>query len=109
MPVNVVMVNDNVLIRPEGVKVSKGGILIPDSAEKKDRPCKGVVLDCGPGVDDAHGKFQKMPYKPGMRTLFHQYPSLMMDDPENPGEVLYVIAQRQIVGVLTDKGGKVNG
>lgn len=102
---DVEMVNDNVLIRPEGVEKSKGGIFIPDSAEKKDRPTKGVILKCGPGVQ-RDGKFQKMPYSQGMRALFHQYPSLMMDDPENPGRVLYVINQNQIVGVLTDKGGK---
>lgn len=99
------MTNDNVLIRPEGVEKSKGGIYIPDSAEKKDRPSKGVILKCGPGVD-RDGKWEKMPYSPGMRTLFHQYPSLMMDDPENPGRVVYVISQKQIVGVLTDGGKK---
>jgi co-chaperonin GroES (HSP10) len=102
---DVEMTNDNVLVRPEGVEVSKGGIIMPDSAEKKDRPTKGVVIKCGPGVE-RDGKWEKMPYSVGMRVLMHQYPSLMLDDPEKPGKVLYVISQRQIVGVLTDKAVK---
>lgn len=106
MGIGVMMTNDNVLIRPELMDKSKGGIIIPDSANKKDRPTRGVVLEVGEGKNDQTGKFVKMPYRPGMRVLFHQYPSLFIDDPDNEGDLLYIVAQTQIVGVLTDKGGK---
>jgi co-chaperonin GroES (HSP10) len=105
--VNVEMTNDNVLIRPTHMEKSDGGIILPDSHNKKDRPVRGVILKCGPGADDAQGKWVKMPYRPGMHVMFHQYPSLMVDDPEKNGDVLYVIAQRQIVACEPGpKGGK---
>lgn len=105
MGIPVIMVSDNVLVRPEELTVSKGGIFIPDSAGKKERPSMGEILAAGEGAE-VDGKFQPMRYKVGMRVMYHTYPNLSIADPENPGRDLYVIQQKQIVGVMTDKGGK---
>ncbi len=46
---------DRVVVKPiEGEDVSKGGIILPDTA--KEKPQKGQVIAVGPGRLDADGK-----------------------------------------------------
>lgn len=53
-----------VLIQRERFQ-SKGGIIIPDEAGKRNAPSKGKVLATGPNADET--------IKPGMEVLFGQY------------------------------------
>lgn len=54
--------------RVEPSAVSKGGIIIPDSAKKK--PFEAEVLSVGPGRRDELGKLHLVGIKPGERVLF---------------------------------------
>jgi len=63
---------DRVLVkRLEQEEVTKGGIIIPDSA--KEKPMKGEVVAVGPGKIGDDGKAIKMHVAPGNLVLFNKY------------------------------------
>ncbi len=65
--------SDNVLIEPEKEEEkTKGGILLPDTAEKG-RPEKGKVVAVGPGKTNSAGKLIPMEVKKGDTVLFTKY------------------------------------
>ena len=64
--------NDNVLVeRIERDSVSKGGIIIPDTA--KEKPAQGIVVAAGPGKRDKAGKHIEIDAKCGEKVLFGKY------------------------------------
>ncbi len=64
---------DYVLIEPEREKEkTKGGILLPDTAEKG-RPEKGKVIAVGPGKTNSQGKVVPLEVKKGDVVLFTKY------------------------------------
>ena len=64
---------DNVLIEPEKEEEkTKGGILLPDTAEKG-RPEKGKVVAVGPGRTNSQGKVVPLSVKKGDVVLFTKY------------------------------------
>lgn len=64
--------NDNVLVeRIERDSVSKGGIIIPDTA--KEKPAQGIVVAVGPGKRDKSGKHIEIDAKCGEKVLFGKY------------------------------------
>jgi len=63
---------DRVLVkRLEQEEVTKGGIIIPDSA--KEKPMKGEIIAAGPGKIGDDGKHQKMNVSKGDLVLFNKY------------------------------------
>lgn len=63
---------DRVLVkRLEQEEVTKGGIIIPDSA--KEKPMKGEVIAVGPGKIGDDGKHLKMHVEKGDLVLFNKY------------------------------------
>lgn len=64
--------NDRVLVkRLEEETVTKGGIIIPDSA--KEKPQRGEVIAAGPGKLDDSGKRMPLNVKAGDIVLFAKY------------------------------------
>jgi chaperonin GroES len=64
--------NDRVLVkRTEEVQVTKGGILIPDTA--KEKPIEGRVVAVGPGKMSDAGSRMALQVKAGDRILFGKY------------------------------------
>ena len=64
--------NDRVLVkRLEEELVTKGGIIIPDSA--KEKPMRGEVIAVGPGKTGDDGKRAKMSVEKGDKVLFNKY------------------------------------
>lgn len=51
--------------------VSRGGIVIPDTAKK--RPLEGVVIKVGPGWRDQNGRRHSLGLEPGERVMFTKY------------------------------------
>ena len=63
---------DRVLVkRLEEEEVTKGGIIIPDTA--KEKPIKGEVVAVGPGKASEEGKVVKLSVKKGDKVLFNKY------------------------------------
>src|SRR5208283_4668863 len=56
----------------EEEKITKGGIVLPDSAEKE-KPIRGKVLAAGPGKRNDKGEVQPMGVKVGDTVLFKKY------------------------------------
>jgi chaperonin GroES len=64
--------NDRILIkRLEEEEMTKGGIIIPDSA--KEKPAEGEVIAVGKGKVNDKGDRIKMDVKVGDRVLFSKY------------------------------------
>ncbi|KUJ96658.1 MAG: 10 kDa chaperonin [Desulfonauticus sp. 38_4375] len=57
--------------RLEEEEVTKGGIIIPDTA--KEKPIKGEVVAVGPGKTTDDGKTIPMSVKVGDKVLFNKY------------------------------------
>ncbi len=73
MKLNFKPLNDHLFIEPVAEeKITKSGIVLPESAEKE-RPIKGVVVATGPGRLDEKGKRVKMSVKVGDTVLFKKY------------------------------------
>lgn len=63
---------DRVLVkRLEQEEVTKGGIIIPDSA--KEKPMKGEIIAVGPGKIGDDGKHVQMHVSQGDLVLFNKY------------------------------------
>ena len=90
-------ISDHVLIEPiKGEEKSKGGILLPQTAEKE-RPEQGKVIAVGPGKKDETGKIIPLEVKPGDKVLFTKYGpnEIKVDDKE------YLIAKEEdILAIL---------
>ena len=90
-------ISDHVLIEPiKGEDKSKGGILLPQTAEKE-RPEQGKIIAVGPGKKDETGKIIPMEVKPGDKVLFTKYGpnEIKVDDKE------YLIAREEdILAIL---------
>ncbi len=64
--------HDRVLIRRVGQEEkTRGGILIPDTAQEK--PMEGEIVAVGPGARGEDGKLQSLDVKTGDRVLFGKW------------------------------------
>ncbi len=64
--------NDRVLVkRTEELTVTKGGIVIPDSA--KEKPIEGKIVAVGPGKMSEQGQRMTLQVKEGDKVLFGKY------------------------------------
>lgn len=85
----------NVLVRPlENVQMSKGGIVLPDSA--KEKPQEGEVLAVGAGKW-IEGKLVPLDVAIGDKVLFTKYaPNEVKVD----GEELYILEEKDILAII---------
>ncbi len=86
-----------VLVQRSKALSSKGGILLPDSAQEK--PKEGVILACGPGKRDENGTIQPLFVKVGDKVLFGSYAGTEVKS-DNPNEELLILSEDDILGVL---------
>ena len=64
--------NNRILVkRMEEENITKGGIIIPDTA--KEKPIKGTVIAVGPGLRDDKGARIPLEVKEGDLVLFSKY------------------------------------
>lgn len=79
-------------------KTTKGGIVLPDTAEKE-KPIKGKVLAIGPGKRGEDGNVQPMPVKVGDVVLFKKYGP---DEIEIDGKKYLVGDEDDILAVIEE-------
>ena len=77
-------------------KVTKSGIVIPDSAEKE-KPIKGKVLATGPGKLNERGERVPMSVKVGDMVLFKKYGP---DEIEIEGKKYLVGDEEDILAII---------
>lgn len=94
---NIKPLRDRVLIERSKAQTSKGGILLPDSAQEK--PKEGIVLAVGPGKMDDEGKMIQMNVKKGDRVLFTSYAGTEVPNITEGTEWL-IIPEDDLLGIL---------
>jgi chaperonin GroES len=90
--------NDRVLVkRMEEVQVTKGGILIPDTA--KEKPIEGKVIAVGPGKMSEQGQRMALQLKEGDRVLFGKYAGTEI---KMEGDEFLMMREEDILAVISD-------
>ena len=92
---NIKPLGNRVLIKRSKAQTTKGGILLPDSAQEK--PKEGVVVAVGPGKFDENGTKESMQLKIGDRVLFSSYSGTEV---KNEDEEMLILSEDDILGVL---------
>lgn len=88
---------NRVLVQRSKAQTSKGGILLPDSAQEK--PKEGVVVAVGPGKTNESGAIDPLNVKVGDRVLFGSYAGTEVKNSENEEEYL-ILTEDDILGIL---------
>ena len=88
--------HDRVVVRRIGAEEkTKGGIIIPDTAQEK--PQEGEVIAVGPGGRDESGELIPIDVKPGSRVLFGKWSGTEV---KLDGEELLIMKESDIMGVI---------
>jgi chaperonin GroES len=74
---------------------TKGGIIIPDTAQEK--PSQGEILAVGPGGRDEAGKLIPIDLKTGDKVLFGKWSGTEV---KIDGEELLIMKESDIMGVI---------
>jgi chaperonin GroES len=88
---------NRVLIQRSKPQLTKGGILLPDSAQEK--PKEGTVVSTGPGKIDENGTREPMNVKVGDRVLFSTYSGTEVKNREGEEDYL-ILSEDDILGIL---------
>jgi chaperonin GroES len=91
--------HDRVVVRrvEEDTK-TKGGIIIPDTAQEK--PMQGEVIAVGPGGRDESGKLIPIDLKPGDFVLFGKWSGTEV---KIDGEELLIMKESDVMGIIEDR------
>lgn len=99
---NIKPLGNRILIQRAKAQTTKGGILLPDTAQEK--PKEGIVMATGPGKLDENGKREPLNVKVGDRVLFSSYAGTEIkniDLKEKDAEAEYLIlAEDDVLGIL---------
>ncbi len=88
--------HDRVVVkRVEGDTKTKGGIIIPDTAQEK--PQEGKVVAVGPGLRGEDGKLAKLDVKAGDHILFGKWSGTEI---KVDGEDLLIMKESDVMGVI---------
>jgi chaperonin GroES len=88
--------HDRVVVRRiTALEKTKGGIIIPDSAQEK--PSEGEVIGVGPGGRDENGKLTPIDIKVGDRVLFGKWSGTEV---KLDGEDLLIMKESDVMGVI---------
>jgi chaperonin GroES len=94
--------HDRVLVRRVAEEQkTKGGIIIPDTAQEK--PSEGEVIAVGPGARSEDGKVAPLDVKVGDRVLFGKYGGTEI---KVDGEDMIVLRESDILGIVEAEKSK---
>lgn len=88
--------HDRVVVkRVTSEEKTKGGIIIPDTAQEK--PQEGEIVAAGPGARDEAGKLVPLDVKKGDRVLFGKWSGTEV---KIDGQELLIMKESDIMGVV---------
>jgi chaperonin GroES len=87
---------NRVLVQRSKAPTSKGGILLPDSAQEK--PREGKVIAAGPGKRNENGQLETISVKVGDTILFGSYAGTEVKHLE---EEYLILSEEDILGILS--------
>lgn len=88
---------NRVLIKRSKSNTSKGGILLPETAQEK--PKQGEVVAVGPGTLDDAGKLKPLNVRVGDCVMFSSYAGSEVKTSDDQAEYL-IMSEDDILGVL---------
>jgi chaperonin GroES len=88
---------DRVLVKLSEIKVSKGGILLPETVQEKIR--QGEVVTVGPGKPDDKGNLKSLEICAGDTVLFSSYAGTEVKTDDDQANFL-IVSESDILGVL---------
>lgn len=89
---------NRVVIKRQTAQATKGGILLPDSAQEK--PKTGEVIAVGPGKINDQGQHIPMHVKVGDKVLFTKYAGSSVDLEGLFDEEILVMSEDDIMAIL---------
>ena len=96
---NLKPLNDRVIIKAkEAVEVSKGGIILPDTASKE-KPVEGVVVAVGPGKLGEDGKRVALAVKENDKVIYSKYAGTEIKVDE---ESYLILREEDILAIVTE-------
>jgi chaperonin GroES len=91
--------HDRVVVkRVEEDTKTKGGIIIPETAQEK--PMQGEIIAVGPGARDESGKIVALDVKAGDRVLFGKWSGTEV---KIDGTEYLIMKESDIMGVIEEK------
>lgn len=88
---------NRVLVKRSKAQATKGGILLPETAQEK--PKEGEVVAAGPGCHNEEGVLEPLSVKVGDKVLFSSYAGTEVKNQENDDEYL-LLSEEDILAVL---------
>lgn len=86
-----------VLVRRVKAPQSKGGILLPESAQEK--PREGNVIAVGPGSFSKEGEFRKLELAIGDKVLFSSYAGTEIKTEDKDNEYL-ILSEDDVLAII---------
>ena len=97
---NLTPLHDRLIVRPAPpAEVTKGGIILPDTAQEK--PQQGEVLAIGTGKIDDNGKTLPMAVKVGDTVLYGKYSGTEINA---GGEDVLIMRESDVFAIVTSNG-----
>ena len=94
--VNLRPLADRVIVKPmETEEITKGGIIVPDTA--KEKPIEGTIVAVGPGKVTEDGKLFKLEVKEGDKVLYGKYSGTEVTV---EGEVYLIMRESDIFAII---------
>jgi len=91
---------DRIVVQPlEAEEVTKGGIILPDTA--KEKPHEGKIVAVGRGKLDDNGKVQPLELKVGDRVLYGKYSGNEIKTKD--GKELLIMREEDVLAVISSK------
>ena len=96
---NLKPLNDRVIVNPqEAVEMSKGGIILPDTASKE-KPMEGIVTAVGPGKMSKDGKRMALEVKNNDRVIFSKYAGTEI---KVDGETYLIMREEDVLAIIAE-------
>ena len=97
LSINIKPLGNRVLVKRAKKAATKGGILLPESAQEK--PKEGEVIAAGPGAREENGEIKSLQINVGDQVLFGPYAGTEVKT-DNPDEEFLILTEEEIFGVL---------
>ena len=89
---------NRVLVKRTSNKVTKGGILLPETAQEK--PRQGEIVAVGPGKIDEKGILKAIELSVGDNVLFSSYAGTEVKTEDDQADYL-IMSEEDILGILS--------